>query len=340
MKKITLILLSLALVFSLTACGKSPQSSNTPGAGQPGAEGKTYVLKLSTQLNETTPIVAGFKELSKRVSEKTNGKLKLEVYPSAQLGSDEDVIEQAIQGTNVAVLTDGGRMGNYVKDMGIIGMAYFADNYDEVLKVTKTTTFAGWEKELAEKNGIRVLCFNFFDGARHFLTNKPVKTPADLKGVRVRTPGAPAWAESVKAMGATPVAMPWGETYSAIQSKAVDGCEVQHTSTVGSRMYEVVKYLNKTAHFQLINGLIVGEKWFNTLPAEYQKILLTEAREVAAENARVVEASASESEKFLVKNGMEIVEPDVKAFKAAADKAYDVLKFTELRAKIYKEIGK
>ncbi|MDR1535730.1 MAG: C4-dicarboxylate TRAP transporter substrate-binding protein [Planctomycetota bacterium] len=301
--------------------------------------GDSYVMKLSTQLNETTPMVRGFNQLADNVKAKTNGRLQIQVYPSAQLGSDEDVIEQAMQGVNVAVLTDGGRMGNYVRDFGIIGMAYFADNYDDVLKVIESPTYKNWEEQLSGE-GIRVLSFNWYDGPRHFLTHEPIKVPADLSGQRIRTPGAPAWAESIRAMGATPIAMPWGEVYSAVQSRAIDGCEVQDTSTMGSRTYEVLKYRNKTSHFQLINGLIVGERWFKTLPADLQKILLEETKAEGQRNARLVERELVEIEKKLAEYGMITTQPDVAAFKKAADGAYEKLNFTALRARIYKEIGK
>lgn len=309
---------------------------------QGGAEkgDKVYTLKLSTQLNETTPMVQGFRELAQNVKEKSNGRLVIEIYPSAQLGSDEDVIEQALQGVNVAVLTDGGRMGNYVNDIAIIGMAYFANNYDEVLKVTQSETFAQWEKELSEENGIRVLSFNWYDGGRHFFTNKIVNTPSDLKGLRIRTPGAPAWAESVAALGGTPVAMPWGETYSAVQSKAVDGCEVQLTSALGSRIYEVLKYMIRTEHFQLINGLIVGEKWFATLPSDLQTLLLDETKAAGEANARYVESMIAEIEKQLVGYGVTVIEPDVASFVKASDAAYAKLNFSDLRKQIYTQIGK
>ncbi len=162
------------------------------GGGEKGD--KVYTLKLSTQLNETSPMVEGFKQLAESVKARSEGRLVVEIYPSAQLGSDEDVIEQALQGVNVAVLTDGGRMGNYVNDIAIIGMAYFANNYDEVLAVTQSAKFAEWEKELSEENEIRILSFNWYDGGRHFFLNKEAYTPpADLSGQRIRTPGAPAW---------------------------------------------------------------------------------------------------------------------------------------------------
>jgi TRAP-type transport system periplasmic protein len=307
-------------------------------AGFAYASDKVYTLKMSTQLNETSPMVEGFREWSRRVSERTDGKLLIEIYPSAQLGYDEDVIEQAIQGVNVAVLTDGGRMGNYVKDIGIIGMPYFADNYDYVLKVTQTDIFKEWEKKLAVENDIRILAFNWYDGARHFLTNKPVKEPADLNGVRIRTPGAPVWSESIKAMGAIPVSMAWTEVYQAVQQKAIDGAEGQNTASYPARLYEVLKYIDKTGHFQLINGIIVGEKWFKELPEEYQKILAEEAKSVGAENARLIIELSDDYELKMVEEGMEVVEVNLEAFKAAAEKAYDVLEFRELRDSIYAEI--
>lgn len=156
MNKKKLLALLFVAIFSLTVlsgCTK-PSDEGTP-------TDTVYNLKMSTQMGDTHPMVAGFKELGERLKEKSNGRLIMEVYPSAQLGSDEDVIEQAIQGTNVAVLTDGGRMGNYVKDIGIIGAPYITDNYEDILKITQGETFKGWENELADDHGIRVLSFNW-----------------------------------------------------------------------------------------------------------------------------------------------------------------------------------
>ena len=335
MKKLIALLLVSIMLLTLAACDSGG------GGGQAATTNdEPIVLMMSTQMAPTAPIVQGFEVWAQNVYERSEGRLSIEIFPSAQLGSDEDVIEQAIQGLNVAVLTDGGRMGNFVPDFGIIGMAYIADNYDDVLAITQTDVFGEWTDELASDHGIRVINFNWFDGARHFLTNTPVHTPEDLNGLRIRTPGAPAWAYSVEAMGATPVAMPWGETYNAIQTSVVDGAEAQHTATYPSRLYEVVSYLVKTYHFQLVNGIIVGEAWFNTLPEDLQIILIEEAIAAAAENALLVQSLAAEIEADLVENGMTVITPDVAAFRQAADAAYEALGFTELRARIMAEIGR
>ncbi len=334
MKRTVRFAVSLMMVFALALCAQAAPADIVEG------DGNTYELMISTQLADAQSRLPGFYALAERVKERSGGKMIVKVFPSAQLGSDEDVIEQAIQGVNVAVVTDAGRMANYVKEIGIVGMAYFTNSYDELLKVQQTDFWKGNVEKLASENGIRVLSFNWFDGARHFLTNKPVKTPEDLKGVRIRTPGAPSWSRSVAALGATPVTMGWNDVYNAVQQKAIDGAEAQHSASYGLRVYEVLKYIDKTAHFQLLNGMIVGEKWFKTLPASYQALLIEEFEKQGKLTAAEVIEKSDVFEKMMVEKGMEVVEVDLEAFKKASDAAYDELGFAELRKKIYAEIGK
>ncbi|MCL2055508.1 MAG: C4-dicarboxylate TRAP transporter substrate-binding protein [Oscillospiraceae bacterium] len=328
MKKVIAAMIPMLLLLSLTACG----------AGS--SHARVYTLKMSTQLNETHPLMEGLRQWAENVEEKTNGGLMIEVFPSGQFGYDEDVIEQAILGANVGVLSDGGRMSNYVHEIGIIGMAYIADSYDEALKITQTETFAEWERQLADEDGLRILSFNWYDGARHFLTNKPATNPDELKGLRIRTPGSPVWTMSVEALGATPISMGWGDSYNALQTGAIEGVEAQNTASYGARMFEVVKYINKTSHFHLINGVVVGEKWFKNLPEEYQGILVDECIAAAAENARYVEGVSDDYEQRLIDNGMEVIEVDMEAFRLASEKAYERLGFSELRTRLYEEIQK
>ena len=167
--------IALALALSIAVCSF--------------AVAETFELKISTTQTETSMIYAGLQAAANEIMEKTNGDVKVTIYPSSQLGGEEDMIDQAIAGIGVAILSDAGRMSNYVKDIGIFNMAYFVDNYDAGLKVINTATFKKWTDELVDQ-GLRILCFNYYDGARSFMQNKEIKTPADLKGVVTRTPGA------------------------------------------------------------------------------------------------------------------------------------------------------
>ena len=338
MKKTISLILALVMVLALCACGSKPAAETGSSAAPAADDGKTYELKVSTTQTQTSMIYSGLKAAADKVAEDTNGKVKVTIYDSSSLGAEEDMIDQALQGMGIAVLTDAGRMSNYVKDMGIMNMAYFVDNYDDGCKVMDTATFKGWDEELV-KAGLRVLCYNYYDGARSFMGPKEYKTPEDLKSVVCRTPGAAPYVKSIEAMGATAYNIGWSEVYNSLQTKAIDACEVQYTSAVSSKIYEVCDFVSKTEHINLFNFVVCGEKWFAELPAEYQQILKDDFFNCAYANAQDIVAAQADLEKTLVDNGMTIVEVDLEAFKTAAEKAYEELGWTELRQQVYKEAG-
>lgn len=242
---------AMAATAALTACGGS--SASTAGTAASGstagsaASGEVFELKLSTTQTDTSMIYQGLQAAADKVAEDTDGHVKVTIYPSSQLGGEEDMIDQALQGMGIAVLTDAGRLSSYVNDIGIMNMAYIVDNYEDGMKLMATDTFKGWDADLAN-NGVCGLCYNYYDGARSFMGHKPYKTPADLKGAVIRTPGADPYVESISAMGATPYNIAWSEIYNGIQTKSIDGCEVQLTSAVSSKLYEVCEYVSKTEH--------------------------------------------------------------------------------------------
>ena len=198
---------AMAATAALTACGGS--SASTAGTAASGstagsaASGEVFELKLSTTQTDTSMIYQGLQAVADKVAEDTDGHVKVTIYPSSQLGGEEDMIDQALQGMGIAVLTDAGRLSSYVNDIGIMNMAYIVDNYEDGMKLMATDTFKGWDADLAN-NGICGLCYNYYDGARSFMGHKAYNTPADLKGAVIRTPGADPYVESISAMGATP----------------------------------------------------------------------------------------------------------------------------------------
>lgn len=332
-RKVIATLTSAALVLGLVACG-----GNAAGGEKKAESGKTYELKVSTTQTDKSVIYQGLKAAADKINTETNGAVKVTIYPSSQLGGEEDMIDQALQGMGIAVLTDAGRLSSYVNDIGIFNMAYFVDNYDDGCKVMETETFNGWDKALQEK-GIHTLTYKYFDGARSFMGPAAYKTPADLKGVVCRTPGAAPYVESITALGATPYNIAWSEVYNGIQTKSIDACEVQYTSAVSSAMYEVCDYVSKTEHINLFNMVICGQKWFDKLPEEYQKVVSEAFDQCGYENAQEVISQQADLEKQLVDNGMEIVEVDKDAFKESVNAAYEKLGWTELRKQIYEEAG-
>ncbi|MDK2880126.1 MAG: TRAP-type transport system periplasmic protein [Thermoanaerobacteraceae bacterium] len=335
MKTIRLLCLVLITTMLLmSGCGKQQSSSQ-----QSKEEDKVYTLKIGMVVTENDPMFKGAMRLKEGVEQRTEGKLKIEVFPSSQLGDTADLQEQAKTGANVAVITDTGRLADVVKEIGILGAPYIADNYDEARKIVMSDLFKEWEKKL-EDNGYKVLSFNWYQGDRHFFTNKPIKTPSDLKGLRIRTPGSPVWQKSIAAMGATPTDLAWGEVYPGLQQKVIDGAEAQYPAAFGARLYEVTKYVTKTGHFQLLTGLVTGTKWFNSLPEEYQAILIEESIKAGDYASQLTIESLDEIEKEMENKGVQISKIDVTPFKQATEKVYDELGYSELRKQINNILGK
>jgi len=310
--------------------------------GAPAFGQQKYLLKFNHVLGQKEPYHLGFTNWAKSVEEKTKGGLKIEVYHSAQLGVEEDIIEQIRAGANIGQNTDSARMGNYVPGIAIMNGPYFAENLAEVAKLTKSPTVKGWLDELANKYGLKILSFSWVQGYRHFFTNKPIRTPEDLKGLRIRTPPAPIWQESIRALGATPVALAFGEMYPALQSKVMDGVELVYNNIPAGRFYEVLKYVSESRHIMLVNYEAISSKWFNTLPADYQKILVEECDKAGIETSKLImEKLEKEVKADLIKRGMIVIEDvNIAAFKKAGEKAYEVLKIADAKNKVFKEIGK
>ncbi|HZH58881.1 MAG TPA: TRAP transporter substrate-binding protein DctP, partial [Metabacillus sp.] len=253
MKKCVFPLILVFAMLLLTACGQ--KASNGESSDK---KGEVYTLKVGTALTETDPIYQGLVALKESVSEKTNGEVNIEIFGSGSFGEDKDILEQAKIGANVAVLTDAGRLAEMVPEIGILSAPYVVDSYEEANKVVKSDLFKGWEEKLAQEHNLQVLSFNWYQGDRHLLTNKKIEKPEDLQGIQLRTAGAPISLETVSAMGASPVGLAWSEVYPGLQQGVIDAAEAHHSATFGANLYEVIDYITKTSHFQLLTGLVTG----------------------------------------------------------------------------------
>lgn len=300
-----------------------------------------HSLKFNHVLGPKEPYHEGFLNWAKRVEERTKGGLRIEVFHSAQLGKEEDILEQIRQGANIGQNTDSARMGNYVPGIAVMNGPYFAETLEDVAKLRKAPTVMKWQDELAAKFGFKVVSFNWVQGYRHFFTNKPIRKPEDLKGLRIRTPPAPIWQESIRALGATPVAMAFGEMYPGLQQKAIDGVELVYNNIPGGKFYEVLKFASETRHIMLINFEVVSAKWFDSLPKEYQAALVEECDKAGEATSKQIFKLEAEVEQQLKGRGMTIVKDvDLAAFRKAGDKAYEVLKIQDAKNAVHKEIGK
>lgn len=295
------------------------------------AMAQDYTLNVNTALATSDPLYAGLEAFQANIADASDGRMAIVLFPNSQLGPDEDVLEQARAGAPVAVVVDGGRLAVFQNEFGVLGAPFLASGYDGIRKIVTSDMFEGWVRDLNANADLQVLSFNWWQGERHLLTNVPVSTPADLDGIRMRTPGAPVWTGTIGAMGATPTPMPWGEVYSALSSNVIDGAEAQFPAIVGAKLDEVVTHVTKTGHINLITGLVTSGGWFNSLPEDLQQIVRDEALKAGDIASFGTQDALAGIEADLAAKGITVSEVDTTPFREATAVVYDDLGYGELR---------
>lgn len=296
---------------------------------------ETWPLNVITALSKDDPLYQGLEFFQKTLHEKSHGQIPVRIFYGSQLGSDEDILEQARAGANVAVVIDGGRLSVYVPEFAILGAPYLVNNRDDVRTLVLSPIFDEMAHKLVQKSHLQVLSFNWWQGERHVLAQHKVETPRDLKGVRMRTIGAPIFIETIKSLGATPTPLAWAEVYPALSQGVIDGAEAQHQATFGSKLFEVISDISKTGHIHLMTGIVVGEAWFQRLPADLQELTVQTA--IAAGDMATTIAAAREKdyEQKMIAAGVKIHEVDKTPFQQASLSVYDALGLTSLRQTIH-----
>lgn len=301
-------------------------------AGFASSASAEIALNLSTSQNPQDPLVIAMEGAKKKIEERSNGEIAVTIYPSSQLGSDNDVLEQIRNGANIAVLVDAGRLAPFKKELGILSAPYLVEDHTQYAAITSSPVYAEWVEDLAQSSGIRLLNYNWFQGTRQMFTKTPVKTPSDLNGVRVRTIDAPGWIATVNAMGATAVPMPWSEVYSALQLGAIDGAEAQLTGAYGIKIHEVVKNLAFTHHVQLLTGLATSEQWFQSLPEDMRTIIVEELAAAGDEATRMTVEKLDTVRKEMEAAGVTMTEVNLEDFRSRVPGVYTELGLEEARA--------
>jgi len=297
-------------------------------------------IRLGTVLAPEDPMGQGLEKFAADVAAATDGEVTVEVFHNSQLGDTTEMLDQARAGAAVGTVTDVARLSEFVPSLAIMSAPFLFDSYEDADKFALSDAYLGWGDELAEKAGLVMLASNWYQGARHALTQKPINGPEDLAGVRMRTIGAPVWIETIRAMGAEPTPIPWGEVYSALQLGTIDGAEAQPTAIRGAKLYEVIKNVTLTGHIQLVTALVISADTYNELTDEQKKIV----RDLAVENGRYASeltiGMGDEALEEVAAAGVTVSEVDLAPFKEAVMPVYDLLNLTSEAAKVHEVLGK
>lgn len=255
------------------------------------------------------------------LKEKSKGEIELVLYPSSQLGSKKDVTEQAILGVNVITITDVGFLQDYDADLGILFAPYLTDDPQKLFKIYEGAWYKAKEEAL-KKKGIHVVMTNYLYGVRHILAKKPINTPADMKGMKIRAPNQAMLIKTIESFGATATPLPLGEVYPALTQGLVDGVENPIPVLYGGKFHEQAKYLSLVGHLTNTSLWVGGEAFFKTLtPA--QVALVHDTAKAAGEYSQKI---AAEDDNALLEKmkaaGVTIIKPDVAPFREAAKAVY------------------
>lgn len=292
-------------------------------------------VKVAYENNPGEPVDVMMHKWADLVKERSGGKVEFELYPSSQLGSKEDIIEQAKMGVNVITIADAGFLVDYDPDMGVLYGPYLADDTASLFRIYDGEWFKEKEQKLREQ-GIRIVIPNYMYGARHILAKKKIEKPADMVGLKIRTPNNNMQIKAIELMGGTPTPMPLGDVYPALTQGVIDGVENPLTVLHGQKLDEQAKQLSLVGYVTSAAFWLGGENYFQTLDPEVAKLIEETGYEIGVESQKAAaedEAKALEAMKAV---GVEVTNPDIAAFKEATRPFYD--QFPEWTPGLYDRI--
>lgn len=334
-KKISIfILIAMLSMAFLTACGGGKDTdtgaADTPATDAPAADdGEVYELKLSTVVNPPHQWIDMGNYFAEEVEAKTDGKVKVTVYPSAQLGNDETTIDEMRNGTVDFVIGGTQNFASFVPEYQVFGLSYLFDNpeqFEEVVAEDSPVTARFQELYDEKQLGLKLLALSN-GGSRNTSNNiGPIETPADIDGMKMRLPGSPMEAKLWGALGAIPTSTPWNEVYSAIQTGVVNAFESTISGYQGSKTYEVAPYHSKTGHLYMVTHFTMSDMTWNKLPEEYRDIIYEVANEASIIGSEMAMSTEDDILKDLEENfDVKINEVDKEAFAEIVRPLYDEL---------------
>ena len=338
MKKIIALVLAMLMALSLVACGNTAGQDEAGGDTAEHLMSSPLTLKVSYTENPDTAIGTVMPAAFEKITEMTNGDLKFEIYPSSQLGTNADVLEQIANGAPIIQTAGYDNMAAYCDSCVPLAIPYVFQNTDEVIAFANTEYF---EKVVADLTNVGYvpLCSGTL-GVRHFISTKPITCADDIKGMIVRMGASNPCQSFVTVMGGTPTTTAWADNYSMLQSGAIEACEASIDLLWSSSLYEVCDYLCLSGHLSTPFMFVMSPTFYDQIPAEYQEIMKSVLNDACAEVATKLNTDAATYVQKFKDAGVTVCEdPDINSFTAVLPDLFDYLKieqsvYTDIRAAI------
>lgn len=275
-------------------------------------------------------------ETGKRIQERTEGRVTFQMFPSAQLGTTTDTVEQASQGQPTIAYASASFLSQFgVPELAAVEGPFIVGSAEEAERLANSDLMQGYYEQLAQTAGLRVLALNWFDGARHMIGTEPYVSPSDLEGVKMRVPPLETWLNTFEPMGVVATTVEAAEAYSALSQGVVTAGESPLTGLRANRWYEVVKEITLTGHFNLFLGWITSEKAFQALSEGDRAIMIEEFRRGGQQLTEQSIAQENEIREEFEAAGVTFHDPDIEAYRAATASFFEDLPeglFDKIRA--------
>jgi len=285
------------------------------------ANAAEFSYKYANNSPVTHPLNIRTSEAAARIKEKTGGKVEIQVFPNNQLGSDTDMLSQLRSGALEFFTLSGLILATLVPVASINGVGFAFKDYSQVWPTMDGALGALVRAEIA-KRGLYAFAKIYDNGYRQITSAaKPIKTPDDLGGFKIRVPASPLWTSLFKAFGASPTTINFSEVYSALQTHVVDGQENPLALIDTAKLYEVQKYVAITNHMWDGFWLLANKKAFEAMPANLREIVEAEFNASAIAERQDLATMNDTVAATLKGKGLQFVETDAAAFRGALKKA-------------------
>ena len=247
-----------------------------------------------------------FKE---HVEKATNGSVKVEIFPAGQFGRDQPTMEGVKLGTLEMAVAHDGAIATVHKPIGVLGIPFLFENHEHAWRVYDSAWREGFSSDMIRRTGIRLLGVAD-NGVRHFTNSlRPIQSPADMKGMKIRIQPSPVFKALVESLGASASAIPWAELPTALQQKVVDGQENGVTNILAASLFQHQKFATLDGHVWSVHGYVVNERFYQGLTAAERKAVDEGTTKAVAIHRKMTSDQDKNAKTILEKVGMQVYVP-------------------------------
>jgi len=288
-------------------------------SGTPTSASAATTLRFGHANNNGEIATDLFQEFADNVTRRTKGEVTVKVFPGEQLGKEGDLIQQVKSGALDISAPSMPSLSGLVPALEIASAPFLWTDWAQAEKIITGPAFQPQFDELRDKHNVLMLSKIWYWGWRNLTTGtRAVNKPEDLSGMKIRVPESPVWVEMIRAMGGAPTPIPFGEVYTALQQKTVDGQENPIPTIYSRKFYEVQAHLSMTRHMLQNNTMIINQRSFDKVSPEHQKVLLEEAAAASVKNSKLQQERETSMLEEIRKSGKTAIvdKPDRAAFAA------------------------